>query len=256
MVGAHENPADMFGPNGDEAGLEAFQQLRSFLHIMFQGSHPVIVFTSCDPKEGKSSHRVPHGMGVGQPRAIRRRRRRRSAPTETGRDFRSEPVAWRQRHFCGERPLGAPRRHGNRYLEVIPAGVSPRHPADVAAADIRGSSVPSASRTGPSSSIARPSTAWRRRRSSWPRRTLSSWWSTPASSISIILSRALAQLRASGANVVGVVLNRVRRPKAAGGVSLRPASQRRREPEELCRGCAAPGCGCAVSSDRGGRGAA
>ena len=40
---------------GDERGLEAFQQLRSRLHVMFRDTHPVIAFTSCDPREGKSS---------------------------------------------------------------------------------------------------------------------------------------------------------------------------------------------------------
>ena len=40
--------------HGDERGLEAFQQLRSHLYLMFQETHPVIAFTSCEPGEGKS----------------------------------------------------------------------------------------------------------------------------------------------------------------------------------------------------------
>ena len=40
---------------GDERALEAFQQLRSYLHIMFQDANPVIAFTSCEPREGKSA---------------------------------------------------------------------------------------------------------------------------------------------------------------------------------------------------------
>ena len=112
LVGADGNPADMFGPTGDETGLEAFQQLRSFLHIKFQGSHPVIAFTSCDPKEGKSSIASHTAWALATPGAICRGRRRRSAPTEAGPDFRSEPLAWRQRHFGGKRPLRAPCLHG------------------------------------------------------------------------------------------------------------------------------------------------
>ena len=52
---AGANPADMFRMAGDERGLEAFQQLRSHLHVMFQDAHPVIAFTSCEPREGKST---------------------------------------------------------------------------------------------------------------------------------------------------------------------------------------------------------
>ena len=45
----------MFTLAGDERGLEAFQQLRSHLHVMFQDTHPVIAFTSTEAGEGKSA---------------------------------------------------------------------------------------------------------------------------------------------------------------------------------------------------------
>jgi len=47
LVHPGANPADMFDGGSDQRGLEAFQQLRSHLHVMFRDSHPVIAFTSC-----------------------------------------------------------------------------------------------------------------------------------------------------------------------------------------------------------------
>ena len=52
---AGANPADMFRMAGDERGVEAFQQLRSHLYVLFQDAHPVIAFTSCGQREGKST---------------------------------------------------------------------------------------------------------------------------------------------------------------------------------------------------------
>ena len=45
LVHAGADPADMFTFIRDDRGLEAFQQLRSYLHVMFQDTHPVIAFT-------------------------------------------------------------------------------------------------------------------------------------------------------------------------------------------------------------------
>ena len=101
----------------------------------------------------------------------------------------------------------------NRYLEVIPAGVPTRHPADLAAADVprllralRESDrtvvldCPSVTGVAETTILAAAADAVvlvvDARKFSFDQ-----------------LEQGLAQLRASGANVVGVVLNRVRRRK-------------------------------------------
>jgi Mrp family chromosome partitioning ATPase len=101
----------------------------------------------------------------------------------------------------------------NRYLEVIPAGVPTRHPADIAAADVprllralRESDRTVVLDCPPITGIAETTILVAK-----------------ADAVVLVvdarrfnfdeLEQGLAQLRASGANVVGIVLNRVRRRK-------------------------------------------
>ena len=109
----------------------------------------------------------------------------------------------------------------NRYLEVIPAGVANRHPVDVAAADVPRLSraLRESDRTvvldcPPVMGIAETTIL-----------------AAKADAVVLVvdarkfnfevLDQGLMQLRNSGANVVGIVLNRVRRPEDAAGVPLR-----------------------------------
>ena len=126
----------MFKVGGDERGLEAFQQLRSQLHVMFQETHPVIAFTSCDPREGKSSVAAHTAWALATPGQfvvavdgdLRQPRLHEIFGTELSPGVSDIAVA------NGPTELMAPT--GNRYLELIPAGVPTRHPADIAAADV------------------------------------------------------------------------------------------------------------------------
>ena len=78
------------------AWLEAFQQLRSHLHVMFHETHPVIAFTSCDPREGKSTVVSHAAWALATSGQFRGCRRRRPASTETARDLRGGAVARRE----------------------------------------------------------------------------------------------------------------------------------------------------------------
>jgi Mrp family chromosome partitioning ATPase len=101
----------------------------------------------------------------------------------------------------------------NRYLEVIPAGVATRHPVDVAAADVprllralRESDRTVVLDCPPVTGMAETTIL-----------------AAKADAVVLVvdarkfnfelLDQALAQLRTSGANVVGIVLNRVRRSR-------------------------------------------
>ena len=188
LTGADRTGRDVQVPPATTGGLEAFQQLRSFLHIMFQDTSGHRLHLVRTPG-GQILHCLAHRVGAGRPRAVRGGRRRRSPPADCTRSS-GRTVARSERHLRGERPDGAAGVDGNRYLELIPAGVPTRHPADIAAADVPGSCVRSVNRIGRSSSIARRSRASPRRRSWWPRPTRWSSWSTHGSSISRTWSRA------------------------------------------------------------------
>ncbi len=213
LASADSNPAEMFRSTGDERGLEAFQQLRSFLHIMFQDTHPVIAFTSCEPREGKSSiasHTAwvlatPGQFVVAVDGDLRQPRLHQIFGVKLSPGVSDIPSA------NGPTELLASTE--NRYLEVIPAGVPTRHPADIAAADVprllralRESDRTVVLDCPPITGIAETTILVAK-----------------ADAVVLVvdarkfnfehLEQGLAQLRASGANVVGLVLNRVRRRK-------------------------------------------
>jgi polysaccharide biosynthesis transport protein len=204
------DPADMFQSGSDARGLEAFQQLRSHLHVMFHESHPVIAFTSCDPREGKStvvSHAAWALATSGQfvvavDADLRQPRLHEIFGVELSPGVSDIAVA------TGPTELLAPT--GNRYLEVIPAGVPTRHPADIAVADIprllralRESDRTVVLDCPPVMGVAETTILV-----------------TKADAVILVvdarkftfesLEQGLAHLRASGANVVGIVLNRER----------------------------------------------
>ena len=194
----------------DERGLEAFQQLRSHLHVMFHETHPVIAFTSCDPREGKSTVAAHAAWAlatsgqfvVAVDADLRQPRLHEIFGVELSPGVSDIAVA------TGPTELMAPT--GNRYLEVIPAGVPTRHPADIAVADIprllralRESDRTVVLDCPPVMGVAETTILV-----------------TKADAVILVvdarkftfesLEQGLAHLRASGANVVGIVLNRVR----------------------------------------------
>jgi len=217
LTGADSNPADMFGSAGDTSadmsGLEAFQQLRSYLYIMFQETHPVIAFTSCGPQEGKSSVVSHTAWALATPGhfvvAVDGDLRQPALHEIFGVNL--SPGVSDISVANGPTELMA--STGNRYLEVIPAGVPTRHPADIAAGDVprllralRESDRTVVLDCPPIVGIAETTILV-----------------ANADAVVLVvdarkfnfenLDQALAQLRAAGANVVGVVLNRARRPK-------------------------------------------
>lgn len=213
LAGADANPADMF-KSADARGLEAFQQLRSYLHIMFQDTHPVIAFTSCEPREGKSSiasHTAwvlatPGQFVVAVDGDLRQPRLHQIFGVKLSPGVSDIPSA--------NGPTDLLASTENRYLDLIPAGVPTRHPADIAAADVprllralRESDRTVVLDCPPITGIAETTILVAK-----------------ADAVVLVvdarrfnyehLEQGLAQMRASGANVVGIVLNRVRRRKA------------------------------------------
>ena len=214
LVRAGLSPADMFRGAGDERGLEAFQQLRSQLHVMFQDSHPVIAFTSCDPHEGKSCVAAHTAWALATPGQfvvaidgdLRQPRLHEIFGAELSPGVSDISVA------NGPTELLASTE--NRYLELIPAGVPTRHPADIAAADVprllralRESDRTVVLDCPPMVGVAETTILVAK-----------------ADAVILVvdarkfsfesLEHGVAQIRASGANVVGIVLNRVRRRKS------------------------------------------
>ncbi|HEX4127540.1 MAG TPA: hypothetical protein VHX67_08185 [Acidimicrobiales bacterium] len=215
LMRADSNPADMFEDGGDDRGLEAFQQLRSRLHVMFHETHPVIAFTSCDAREGKSSVAARAAWALATPGQfvvavdgdLRQPRLHEIFDVELSPGVSDVPSA------TGPTELLAPT--GNRYLEVVPAGVPVRHPADIAAADVPRllRALQESDRTvvldcPPIMGVAETTILV-----------------TKADAVILVvdarkftiedLEQGLAHLRSSGANVVGIVLNRVRWRKMA-----------------------------------------
>jgi polysaccharide biosynthesis transport protein len=213
LARADSHPADMYGPHGDEAGLEAFQQLRSYLHIMFQEENPVIAFTSCEPGEGKSSVAArtawvlatPGQFVVAVDADLRQPRLHEIFEVDLSPGVSDIPAA------NGPTELMASTE--NRYLEVIPAGVATRHPVDIAAADLPRllRALRESDRTVVLDCPAITGTAE------------TTILVAKADAVVLVvdarkfnmelLEQGLAQLHSAGANVVGIVLNRVRRRK-------------------------------------------
>ncbi len=213
LVRSGSNPVDLLKLAEDGSGLEAFQQLRSHLHVMFQGTYPVMAFTSCGPREGKTcvaAHAawvlatpgqfvVAVDADLRQP-ALHRMFGAEIAPGVSDIAFANGP---------GELLTST----GNRYLELIPAGIPTRHPTDIAAADIPRllRALQESDRTvvldcPPITGIAETTIL-----------------AAKADAVILVvdarnfnfetLEHGLAHMRDSGADVIGIVLNRVRRRK-------------------------------------------
>ncbi len=214
LVRAGASPADMFRAAGDDRGLEAFQQLRSQLHVMFQDSHPVIAFTSCDPHEGKSCIAAHTAWALATPGhfvvAVDGDLRQ---PT-LHEIFGAAVSPGVSDISVANGPTELLTTTENRYLELIPAGVPTRHPADIAAADVPRllRALKESDRTvvldcPPMVGVAETTILVAK-----------------ADAVILVvdarkfsfesLEHGLAQIRASGANVVGIVLNRVRRRRS------------------------------------------
>jgi polysaccharide biosynthesis transport protein len=213
LAHASSDPAVMFTSMEDERGLEAFQQLRSALHVMFQDTHPVIAFTSCEPHEGKSSVASHAAWALATSGnfvvAVDCDLRRPALHEIFGVD--RSPGVSNIATASGPADLLAATR--NRCLEVVPAGVPLRHPADIAAADVprllralRESDRTVVLDCPPVEGVAETMIL-----------------ATSADAVVLVvdarkfnmenLEHGLAQLRTAGANVVGIVLNRARRRK-------------------------------------------
>lgn len=214
LAGAGSSPAAMFESAADPAGLEAFQQFRSYLHIMFQEKYPVIAVTSCEPQEGKSTVAAHTAWALAASGHF---------VVAVDADLRQPalhqifglPLSPGVSDFETSQLTDLVVPTGNPYLTFIPAGVPVRHPADIAAAEtprlLR--ALQESERTvlldcPPVMGIAETTILVAR-----------------ADAVIVVvdsrrfdperLEQGVAQLRVSGANVVGIVLNRVRRRKTA-----------------------------------------
>ncbi len=219
LLHAGSNLADLFKLAADERGLEAFQQLRSHLYLMFQETHPVIAFTSCSPREGKStvaSHTAWALATLGQFVVAVDGDLREPALHEIFNVPLSPGVSDISVASGPSELLAAT---GNRYLELIPAGIPTMHPADIAAADLPRllRALGESDRTvvldcPPIMGVAE-----------------STILVAKADAVVLVvdarrpnfktLQQGVVQIRESGGNVVGIVLNRVRRHRVTADYS-------------------------------------
>lgn len=205
------DPTYIFESAGDPHGLEAFQQLRAFLQLSYGEINPVIAVTSCDPGEGKSTVVANTAWALANPGHL-------VAAVDV--DVRKPSL-----HQIFGRPLSPGVSDfdtvslndllvptGNPYLEFIASGLPTRHPADVATADVPPllNALQESNRTlvldcPPILGVAETTILASR-----------------ADAVLVVVNahevkferlvQGITQLRSSGANVVGIVLNRVRRP--------------------------------------------
>lgn len=220
------DPTYVFESAGDPFGQEAFQQVRAFLQLMYGEMHPVIAITSCDPQEGKSTVAAHTAWALANPGHL-------AAAVDV--DLRKPSL-----HEIFSRPLSPGVSDfdavslndlmvptGNPYLEFIASGLPTRHPADVVTADVPPllNALQESSRTvvldcPPIMGVAETTIL-----------------ATKADGVLIVVNarrvnfdqlvQGIAQLRSSGANVIGIVLNRVRRPKVLSGYGyIRPTAMR------------------------------
>lgn len=213
LVHPGAGPAVIFESAADQSGLEAFQQLRSYLHLMFQETNPTIAVTSCEPREGKSS--VSSHMAWALATAGR------SVVAVDGdlrkpvlHDLFGVALSPGVSDFAYVGLDGLLNPTGNRYLQVIPAGAPERHPADIVAADVPRllSALHESDRTvildcPPLTGVAETKILVAK-----------------ADAVVLVvdarrfdperLEHGLAQLRTTGTEIVGIVLNRVRRRRS------------------------------------------
>jgi capsular exopolysaccharide synthesis family protein len=220
------DPAYVFESAGDPYGQEAFQQLRAFLQLMYGEMHPVIAITSCDPRDGKSTVAAHTAWALANPGHL---------VAAVDADLRKPSL-----HEIFARPLSPGVSDfdaaslndllvptGNPYLEFIASGLPTRHPADVVTADVPPllNALQESNRTvvldcPPVMGVAETSIL-----------------ATKADGVLIVVNarnvkfdrlvQGITQLRGSGAYVVGIVLNRVRRPKVLSDYSyIRPTTVR------------------------------
>ena len=216
-------PAYVFESSGDPFGQEAFQQLRAFLQLMYGEMNPVIAVTSCDPRDGKSTVVAHTAWALANPghevAAVDADLRKPSLHEVFGR-----PLSPGVSDFDTASLDDLLVQTGNPYLEFIASGLPTRHPADVVTADVPPllTALQESNRTvvldcPPVMGVAETTIL-----------------ATKSDGVLIVvnarnvkfdrLEQGIAQLRTSGANVIGIVLNRVRRPKALSAYSyVRPA---------------------------------
>jgi capsular exopolysaccharide synthesis family protein len=185
--------------------------------------HPVIAVTSCDPRDGKSTVAAHTAWALANPGHL---------VAAVDADLRKPSL-----HEIFARPLSPGVSDfdvanlddllvhtGNPYLEFIASGLPTRHPADVVTADVPPllSALQESNRTvvldcPPVMGVAETSIL-----------------ATKADGVLVVVNarnvnfdrlvQGITQLRGSGANVIGIVLNRVRRPKVVSAYSyIRPA---------------------------------
>jgi capsular exopolysaccharide synthesis family protein len=217
------DPTYVFESAGDPFGQEAFQQLRAFLQLMYGEMHPVIAITSCDPRDGKSTVAAHTAWALANPghavAAVDADLRKPSLHEIFGRPL-SPGVSDFDAASLNE--LLVPT--GNPYLEFIASGLPTRHPADVVTADVPPllSALQESNRTvvldcPPVIGVAETAIL-----------------ATKADGVLVVVNarnvkfdrliQGITQLRGSGANVIGIVLNRVRRQKVISAYSyIRPA---------------------------------
>ncbi len=236
LAHAGPDPTHVFETGGDPFAQEAFQQLRAYLQLTYGEMHPVIAITSCDPREGKSTVAAHTAWALANPGHL---------VAAVDADLRQPSL-----HEAFARPLSpgvsdfdaaslndllAPT--ANPYLEFIASGLPTRHPADVVTADVPPllNALQESNRTvvldcPPIMGVAETTIL-----------------ATNADGVLVVVNarkvnfdrlvQGITQLRASGANIVGIVLNRVRRPKALSGYGYtRPADvSADQEPESRSR---------------------
>lgn len=212
------DPMYVFESAGDPFGQEAFQQLRAFLQLTYGEMYPVIAVTSCDPRDGKSTVVAHAAWALANPGNL---------VAAVDADLRNPSL-----HEIFARPLSPGVSDfdaaslndllvptANPYLEFIASGLPARHPADVVTADIPPllGALQESKRTvildcPPIIGVAETSIL-----------------AAKADGVLVVVNarnvkfdrlvQGITQLRGSGANVIGIVLNRVRRPKVVSAYS-------------------------------------
>jgi len=221
-------PVDIFWGRDAPEGLEAFQELRSSLLLMFPGTSPVFAVTSCGEGEGKSSvaANLAWALASESLRVIAVDCDLRKPTLNQLLGVEIEPGV-SDHSSGGVQSLIATTQ--NPYLEVIPAGIPDRHPADIVSsrvpqllASLRHQGAGVVMDCPPLSGAAETMTL-----------------AVSSDAVVVVvdarrfnpeeLQQSVARLEASGATVAGVVLNRVRKgthtPYGYGSYGARPEAK-------------------------------